>query len=85
MNCNNRWSFLFFQIICLAKILYPVHAFNLNILKVYGRSDLFLKLEIIKINRPNDPPIDITDIETFKKDKKINHLLNEDFEIHYFS
>lgn len=39
---------LFFQIICLAKILYPVHAFNLNILKVYGRSDLFLKLEIIK-------------------------------------
>lgn len=39
---------LFFQIMCLAKILYPVHAFNLNILKVYGRSDLFLKLEIIK-------------------------------------
>jgi O-antigen/teichoic acid export membrane protein len=39
---------LFFQIICLAQIFYPVHAFNLNILKVYGRSDLFLKLEIIK-------------------------------------
>ena len=39
---------IFFQIICLAKILYPVHAFNLNILKVYGRSDLFLRLEIIK-------------------------------------
>jgi O-antigen/teichoic acid export membrane protein len=39
---------LFFQIICLAKIFYPVHAFNLNILKVYGRSDLFLRLEIIK-------------------------------------
>ena len=37
-----------FQILCLAKMLYPIHAFNLNILKVFGRSDLFLKLEIIK-------------------------------------
>lgn len=39
---------LFFQILSLAMMLYPIHAFNLNILKVYGRSDLFLKLEIIK-------------------------------------
>lgn len=38
----------FFQILSLAMMLYPIHAFNLNILKVYGRSDLFLKLEIIK-------------------------------------
>ena len=38
----------FFQILCLAMMLYPIHAFNINILKVYGRSDLFLKLEIIK-------------------------------------
>ncbi len=38
----------FFQILCLASMLYPVHVFNLNVLKVYGRSDLFLKLEIIK-------------------------------------
>ncbi|MDB4391181.1 lipopolysaccharide biosynthesis protein [Akkermansiaceae bacterium] len=37
-----------FQILCLAKMLYPVHAFNLNILQVYGRSDLFLRLELIK-------------------------------------
>jgi O-antigen/teichoic acid export membrane protein len=37
-----------FQILCLAKMLYPIHAFNLNILQVYGRSDLFLKLEVIK-------------------------------------
>ena len=29
-------------------IIYPIHAFNLNILKIFGRSDLFLKLEIIK-------------------------------------
>jgi teichuronic acid exporter len=38
----------FFQILCWAGILYPIHAYNLNILKVKGRSDLFLKLEIIK-------------------------------------
>jgi len=38
----------FFSILCFAGILYPVHAFNLNLLKVYGRSDWFLKLEIIK-------------------------------------
>lgn len=39
---------VFFQILSLAMMLYPIHAFNLNILKVFGRSDLFLKLEIIK-------------------------------------
>lgn len=39
---------VFFKIICLASILYPIHAFNITVLKVYGRSDLFLKLEIIK-------------------------------------
>src|SRR5699024_5858265 len=39
---------LFFQILSLAMMLYPIHAFNLNILQVYGRSDLFLKLEVIK-------------------------------------
>lgn len=27
---------------------YPIHAINLNLLQVMGRSDLFLKLEIIK-------------------------------------
>ncbi len=37
-----------FQILALAMMLYPIHAFNLNILQVYGRSDLFLKLEVIK-------------------------------------
>lgn len=34
--------------ICLAGMWYPVHAINLNLLQVKGRSDLFLKLEIIK-------------------------------------
>lgn len=36
------------QIICVSGMLYPLHALNLNILQVKGRSDLFLKLEIIK-------------------------------------
>ena len=38
----------FFQIICLSSILYPLQVFNVNILKVYGQSHLFLKLEILK-------------------------------------
>lgn len=38
----------YFQVLCLAGILYPIHSYNLNILNVKGRSDLFLKLEIIK-------------------------------------
>lgn len=36
------------QIICLYGMLYPLHAINLNMLQVQGRSDLFLRLEIIK-------------------------------------
>jgi O-antigen/teichoic acid export membrane protein len=36
------------QIICFSYMLFPLHAINLNILQVQGRSDLFLKLEIIK-------------------------------------
>ena len=38
----------YFQILCLSGILYPIHSYNLNVLIVKGRSDLFLKLEIIK-------------------------------------
>jgi O-antigen/teichoic acid export membrane protein len=38
----------FFQILCLSAMFYPIHSFNINILKVYGRSDWFLKLELIK-------------------------------------
>ncbi len=37
-----------FQIICFSGILYPLHVYNLMILQVKGRSDLFLKLEVIK-------------------------------------
>ena len=39
---------LILQILCIAQMWHPVHAINLNILQVLGRSDLFLKLEIIK-------------------------------------
>lgn len=36
------------QILCIVGAFYPLHAINLDILKVKGRSDLFLRLEIIK-------------------------------------
>ena len=47
---TDKWlpSVPYFQILCAASILYPLHAYNLNILNVKGRSDLFLKLEIVK-------------------------------------
>lgn len=38
----------FLQIICFSMMWYPIHAINLNLLQVKGRSDLFLRLEIIK-------------------------------------
>ena len=38
----------YFQIICINGILYPIHSYNLQILNIKGRSDLFLKLEVIK-------------------------------------
>lgn len=41
-------SVSYFQILCLAGMLYPLHAINLNILQVKGRSDLYLKIELIK-------------------------------------
>ena len=36
------------QILCFALMWYPIHAINLNLLLVKGRSDLSLRLEIIK-------------------------------------
>ena len=38
----------YLPLICIAGSTYPLHAINLNMLQVQGRSDLFLKLEIIK-------------------------------------
>lgn len=47
---GDQWliAAMFLPIICLQMMLYPLHAINLNMLQVQGRSDLFLKLEIIK-------------------------------------
>ena len=38
----------YMRIFCIAFIFYPIHTANLNAMKALGRSDLFLKLEIIK-------------------------------------
>lgn len=38
----------YLQVLVLSGILFPIHAYNLNILNVKGRSDLFLKLEFWK-------------------------------------
>lgn len=47
---GTQWGFCgqLLQIICFAMMWYPIHAINLNLLQVKGRSDLFLRLEIIK-------------------------------------
>jgi O-antigen/teichoic acid export membrane protein len=47
---GEKWMFTatLLQIICFAMMWYPIHAINLNLLYVKGRSDLFLKLEIVK-------------------------------------
>ena len=39
---------VYLPLICLTGSTYPLHAINLNMLQVQGRSDLFLGLEIIK-------------------------------------
>ena len=39
---------IYLPLICLTGSTYPLHSINLNMLKVQGRSDLFLVLEIIK-------------------------------------
>ena len=38
----------YLQVLALSGILFPIHSYNLNILNVKGRSDLFLKLEFWK-------------------------------------
>lgn len=41
---------IYFQLLCIAGMLYPIHALNLNILQVKGRSDIFLYLEVGKFS-----------------------------------
>lgn len=38
----------FLPLICISQSLYPLHAINLNMLQIQGRSDIYLYLEIIK-------------------------------------
>ncbi len=47
---TEKWldSVLFMQIFCITYMFYPVHTANLNAIKAMGRSDMFLKLEIVK-------------------------------------
>lgn len=47
---TNKWelAILYLQILCFSAMLTPIHSLNLNLLQVKGRSDLFLKIEIIK-------------------------------------
>ena len=47
---TDKWlpSVFFMRIFCVTFMFYPIHTANLNAIKAMGRSDLFLKLEIIK-------------------------------------
>ncbi len=52
INCliGTKWhqAALFLPLLCVSQSMYPLQAINLNMLQVLGRSDLFLKLEIVK-------------------------------------
>jgi teichuronic acid exporter len=47
---GTKWlpSVIMFQALCIAYAISPMHIINQNIMKIKGRSDLFLKTEIIK-------------------------------------
>jgi len=45
---NWSTSIVYLQMLCFVGMLHPLQTLNLNMLNVQGRSDLFLKLEIIK-------------------------------------
>lgn len=47
---TDKWlpAVLFLRIFCVTYMFYPIHTANLNAIKAVGRSDMFLKLEIIK-------------------------------------
>lgn len=47
---NNQWAYtgVLLPILCFSMMWYPIHAINLSLLQVKGRSDLFLKVEIYK-------------------------------------
>lgn len=47
---GEKWqpAIIYLQLLTFVGMMYPLHALNLNMLQVQGRSDLFLRLEIIK-------------------------------------
>lgn len=47
---GQKWTAtaIILQILCFSYMWYPIHSINLNYLMVKGRSDLFLRVEIIK-------------------------------------
>ncbi|WP_342304737.1 lipopolysaccharide biosynthesis protein [Methanolobus sp. ZRKC5] len=47
---NEQWlpAVPYLQLLCIGGVMYPLHSINLNILKVKGRSDLFLYIELVK-------------------------------------
>jgi teichuronic acid exporter len=47
---GEKWELcvIYLQMLSFIGMLYPLHAINLGMLQVQGRSDLFLKLEVIK-------------------------------------
>lgn len=47
---TDKWidCVIYMRIICLAMMWLPIHTINLTLLQVKGRSDLFLKLEVVK-------------------------------------
>lgn len=47
---GEKWSFSipFLQMMCFSYVFWPIHISNLQALNAMGRSDIFLKLEIIK-------------------------------------
>lgn len=47
---TDKWEgcIILLQIVCFQMMWYPIHAINLNLLTVKGRSDLFFRLEIFK-------------------------------------
>lgn len=47
---TDKWEscIILTQLLCFSAMWYPIHGINLNLLQVTGRSDLFLRLEILK-------------------------------------
>ena len=47
---GSKWheAATYLPLICLSMSLYPLHAINLNMLQIQGRSDIFLYLDIVK-------------------------------------